>query len=582
MTTHVIADTTTAPTTLDATTDDAWLRLSAAITDEVPVIADREDLLVTIAPGAGHGAPACFMPAHATIEIDGLHLAGVDPASVAPDRIGDRARYSTAWGLLTHECAHAAHSVWNPPEGAPPRAVDAAMLLEESRIEAAQIRRRPDDRHWLRASATSLILTEIRTGDPDMTAPDAARTAALLLARTDAGILNPDETAPVAEQVDTVLGADTLAVLRDLWRTAHTVADDDAETMIDLGRRWCEALGTDPDLAPSEATSGDSDGSGDSGGSGTPSPLSKAIVETVGKVLSAVADESAPTDPATLASEGEDTERAADEGAKRAAKGVFARTAHTSGRTRIGRTRRPTSAERQAARTLARAVTTAGIRDRVTTKTTSPTPPGRLRMRGALAADAQRAAGALPTAEPFTRTTRRVAPAPPLRIGIACDVSGSMTAVTGPVASAAWILAHAAHHAQVPATTATVIFGNYVRPITQPGIAPTDVTEFVASDNAENIPRAIDALDGALDLARPGAARLLVIVSDGGFVNPSHRTDGQARVNRLRAAGCGVLWLTTSKRDTPLHGATVHQLADPTTTAKAIGRAATAALRATR
>ena len=47
-------------------------------------------------------------------------------------------------------------------------------------------------------------------------------------------------------------------------------------------------------------------------------------------------------------------------------------------------------------------------------------------MRGALAADAQRAAGAVPTAQPFTRTTRRSVPTPPLRIRIACDVSGSM------------------------------------------------------------------------------------------------------------------------------------------------------------
>ena len=70
-------------------------------------------------------------------------------------------------------------------------------------------------------------------------------------------------------------------------------------------------------------------------------------------------------------------------------------------------------------------------------------------MRGALAADAQRAAGALPTAEPFTRTTRRAVPTPPLRLGIACDVSGSMVEFAGPVASAAWILAHAARHTRV-------------------------------------------------------------------------------------------------------------------------------------
>ena len=61
MTTHLVAD----PDATGAAVFPArpeWLTLSAALTDEVDVIADREDLLVTIAPGAGGGAPACFLP----------------------------------------------------------------------------------------------------------------------------------------------------------------------------------------------------------------------------------------------------------------------------------------------------------------------------------------------------------------------------------------------------------------------------------------------------------------------------------------------------------------------------------------
>jgi uncharacterized protein with von Willebrand factor type A (vWA) domain len=202
-------------------------------------------------------------------------------------------------------------------------------------------------------------------------------------------------------------------------------------------------------------------------------------------------------------------------------------------------------------------------------------------MRGALAADAQRAAGAVPTAEPFTRTVRRPVPTPPLRLGIACDVSGSMAFFAGPVASAAWILARAAHLAPIPATTATVIFGHTVRPVTHPGTTPAEVTEFEANDNWENIPTAIDALDHALGLSRPDAARLLVIVSDGCFAEDPRR-DGQQRLDRLVASGCAVLWLSPDvDYRTPLDGATVHTLTDPTTTADAIARAATTALRTT-
>jgi hypothetical protein len=579
MSTHMISDETITPTSVDPSADRAWLRLSAAISDEVPYIADREDLVVTVAPGAGQGHTACFLPAHAHIEINGAYLAPVDPASVTPDRVSDRARYAAVWGALTHECAHAAHSCWEPPADAPHAVVDAAMLLEESRIEAAQIRRRPDDRHWLRACAIDLVLADLfgpeGTTPPRMTPVHAAHTAALMMARVDAGILTTEETAPVASVITTVLGEDTLATLREIWQTAHVTGDDDTDTMIDLGRRWCEAIGVDPERREPETTGESEDGPAEW------SPLAAGIARSAGKITRAVRDEPVPADPATITAEKEATERAAAESAATTSDTVFTDWPRKTGDTRIRGTRPPEPAERRAARALARALTTAGIRDRTATKTTSPVPPGRLRMRGALAADAQRAAGTLPTAEPFTRTTRCVAPAPPLRLGIACDVSGSMTAVTRPVASTAWILAHAARHTQVPATSAAVIFGYHVRPITYPGIAPRDVTEFVAEDDAENIGGAIDALDGALGLAHPGAARLLVIVSDGEF----HRRDrlaGQTRVNRLRAAGCAVLWLSTRSSDRPLDGVTVHRLTDPTDTAQAIGRAATAALRAAR
>lgn len=578
MTAHVIAAPAATPTAVFPAAPE-WLTLSAAFGDEVPAIADRDDLVVTVAPGAGHGAPACFFPDLATIEVDGAHLdPGVQPATVAPHRVGDRKRYRTLWGLLTHECAHAAHSVWRPPAAAPPRAAAAAELLEESRVEAAHVGRRPGDRYWLRASATNLILADTHANNaaaaPKMTAADAARSAALLLARYDGGILYRAEVAPVARVARQVLGTDTLATLTKIWREAHNTADDDTETMIDLGRRWCEALGTDPNQAPAEAGS---DGEEDDA---SPSPLAQAVTSAATAISRTVAAEPAPTDPATQAREARAEDEKARQSAQRTARAVFDRKRADASGADTRESRAPRAAERTAARHLARALTTAGVRDRTVTKTTSAMPPGRLRMRGALAADAQRAAGAMPTAEPFTRTIRSTVPAPPLRLAIACDVSGSMNAFTKPVASAAWILANAARHTSIPATTATVLFGYRVRPITSPGITPSTVTEFGANDGAHAIDTAISALDGALDLSRPDAARLLVIISDGYFEDET-KIPGQKMLDRLRANGCAVLWLAPDVRGTePMNGATVHTLTNPTTTARAIGHAATAALRA--
>ncbi|MFD8493901.1 VWA domain-containing protein [Amycolatopsis sp. NPDC059657] len=582
MTAHVIAKPDATPAAVFPAAP-GWLTLSAAFGDEVPAIADRDDLVVTVAPGAGHGAPACFFPDLYRIEVNGIHLdTGVDPATVAPHRVGDRKRYRTAWGLLTHECAHAAHSKWRAPDGAQPGAVEAADLLEESRIEAAHVRRRPQDRYWLRASATNLILNDTRANDPknapQMTKADAARSAALLLARVDGGVLNYRETAPVARVVEDVLGTDTLADLRQIWRVAHKVADDNAEAMIELGRRWCEVLGIDPDKPHQPDPNGT--GAPDPNGTGKPSPLAEAVTRAANAVARAVAAETAPTDPATQRIEAQAAADAARTQAAKDASTVFA--GGPGEHPRTATTRAPEQPERTAARQLASALTTAGVRDRVATTTTSVTPPGRLRMRGALAADAQRAAGAMPTAEPFTRVTRRTVPAPPLRLGIACDVTGSMSAFRGPVASAAWILAHAAHHTQVPATTATVIFGYGVLPVTHPGTTPRAVTEFRTGGGKHHIDTAINALDGALGLSRPDAARLLVIVSDGIFEDDRYE-QGQKQLDRLRANGCAVLWIKPDNPSAaPMTGAVVHTLTDPTATARAIGQAATAALRATR
>jgi hypothetical protein len=592
MTAHMIADpAATASVVFPAAP--GWDALSAALTAEAPVIADRDDLLVTIAPGAGHGAPACFLPAAAMIEIDGTHLHPVDPATATPHRIRDRKRYAPTWGALCHECAHSRHTRWHTavPPDADPRVVQAALLLEEARIERAHIRRRPDDRHWLRACVKTIVAGDLNLDDPalapTMTPRDAARTAALFLGRRDARILTRAETAPVAHAVDTVLGTEKLAQLRAVWRASFRVADDDTAAMLDLGRQWCEIIGPDPDTTPPHLTdptatpSATSDPSGTPPPSPVPSPLADAIDKTLRKVARAVARAKLPEDPADIAAR----EKAADDAARRkadkTADSVFAAPGSSGdGDTETSGTRPPTAAERTAARVLARALSTAGVRDRVATKTTSVLPPGRLRMRGVLAREAQRAAGTIPTAEPFTRTTRTTVPTPPLRLGIACDVSGSMGRFAGPVASAAWIMANAAAQTPVPADTATVIFGSHVRPITRPGTTPTTVTEFAARDDWEAIDTAINALDGALGLSQPGAARLLVIVSDG-FVPDRLRRNAQRLTDRIRATGCAVLWIAPHKHSEPLDGTTLHVLTDPATTAHAIGRAATTALRTT-
>lgn len=547
----------------------SWLPLSAALTECVADLADREDLMVTIAPGAGDGSPGCYFPTRAAIELDGA-LLDVPPETCDPGRPSDRERYPALWGVFVHEVGHGDHSRWRIPGSAAPMAALAALTLEESRMEAAHLARRPGDRRWLRAATRELILPEIK--DAAMTASEAAQAAALVLARVDAGVLDEDEAAPVANIVEKILGADRLEELRGIWRAAQATSDEDAEAMLALGHDWCRAIGIDPAAkGPGPAQQENP--------STEPSPLAEAIETALAAVAASDGVSASAGDPERNAAREE--ERVVRQRAAKAAQAVFA-----SGRYRdqpagphIRAIRPPTIEEQAAARRLARALRAAAHRERVAVVSTSPAPPGRLRMRGALAADAQRAAGATPTAELFTRTIRRHVPTPPLRLGIACDVSGSMANLAKPVASAAWILARAASHVS-EARSATVTFGNRVLPVTRPGTAPRSVLEFGANDLTEEFGEAIDALDGILDLSRPGAARLLVVVSDGAY-RPSQLAGGQDRITRLIKAGCGVVWLALG-RATPMMGVQAVVLAVPSDAADAIGRAAVRALGAAR
>ncbi|GGS80252.1 hypothetical protein GCM10010286_00920 [Streptomyces toxytricini] len=157
--------------------------------------------------------------------------------------MGDEERYPAAWGVFVHEAAHAAHSVWTAPAGANPRVVEAALLLEESRVEGAHLVTRPTDRTSLRTSARTLVV-------PDLAHPTlqgierAAAVAALVLGRRDVGILDAGETRAVAGLCEKVLGAGLLATLTRIWTAAHQRADHDATTMLAHAHKWCDALDT--------------------------------------------------------------------------------------------------------------------------------------------------------------------------------------------------------------------------------------------------------------------------------------------------------------------------------------------------
>ncbi|MFI6350233.1 VWA domain-containing protein [Streptomyces sp. NPDC050560] len=556
-----------------------WRRIASALTERLPELADRADIQVACEDGTRSGAPATFYPGPPLLEIDTALFGPLRPASIDPSRRGDEKRYPVAWGAFVHEAAHAAHSRWGVPAPLLGTALDAvAQLLEESRAEKAHLQRRPADRTFLRRAARTLVLDGFDTSEPT-DRWQAANAAALILARRDAGVFDANETEPVERALGGALGTDVVDALRDIWTAAHATGDEDGPSMLKHAQAWCDVLGVgaagaEPRL---EARLG----------AGELAALIKALdaAVVVNDAVEAMRQARAEADRAAR----EDARLSQAERARRAkktARSVFAPGAGPyspsvsedgPAATPVTGMRMPSAAEKTAAGRLARALRSAAYRERPASITASVAPPGRLNMRQALAREAQKAAGATPTATPWTRTVYRPSPTPPLRVGIAVDVSASMRAATDPIASAAWIVARAAMLTDPESRTATVTFCDSVTAITAPGRTPQRVTEFDAQGGGHRLDVAIDALNVGLDLTRPGAGRLLVIASDGYF-RTAEAAPAATRVTALRQAGCAVLWLAFDPDPWPLPGVTLIELSNPAEAVAAIGAAAVKAI----
>ncbi|GAA0902953.1 hypothetical protein GCM10009558_001270 [Virgisporangium aurantiacum] len=473
-----------------------WADWDRAWTREVKKLTGRTDLTVVVALGAGGGAPACFYPAIRQVEVDATHIG--DPDVADPRRAAHKKLVPTAYGLLVHEAGHAAHSQWATPPGTPPVVAAVADLLEESRAEGRHRARRRGDRRWLRHTVQTLIALDDAPVDD---AWHAGQLAGLLLARVDARILTAKDVKAVRAAVTGVLGRKKLAQLRQIWREAHSVDDTDADTMIELAWRWCRILGIDPTRQPATPTADEGEFSG-------------ALAAALGDFLAIAAG----LDPAAYAAH---------------------RIAEQHGAPASWTLRDPTPAERQAARTLAARLQQARTSSVEPATRPAAIPPGRLRARAAITADAQRAAGQLPTAQPWRQRASLPPHKPTLHLAVLVDVSGSMWAFAAPMSSAAWILANAAR--RTDATVTTIAFGEAITLLVAPQHKPAQVQDMQADDDYERFTEAVKLADQQLQLPHRAHVRMLAVVSDGCY--GEHVDPAQRLITTLARTGCVVLWL---------------------------------------
>ncbi|MCH7229989.1 hypothetical protein L0U85_03815 [Glycomyces sp. L485] len=523
-----------------------WQRIADSLTHLAPLLSGRDDVQVVIAPGAAGRAPGSFNTRTAVIELDAdVCFVGTDPATIRVADLRDHRRYPCALGVFAHECAHAAHTRWRVGRAWPVPVVLAAMMLDDLRIEAAQIRRRPLDRTWLRAASLKLDVPGLRqTGTRAMGLWQAAAAAALCLGRVDAGVLDrtdPDITASKAA-LQRALGPELYEPLEAVWRAALAVADTDGAAMGRLGRAWCRLL-TDPATviaASSEARQAD-------------------LADAVEQAADALAEAAINPFPSGGSASYEDP-----------ISDLFAYTRPPA------KTRPPTAEEKSAATRLARAMAQAAQPPREATVVDTEVPPGRLNMRGALAGAAQRSAGAPVSAKPWRRTMRRRTPDPKIRIGIALDVSGSMHRFFTPAATAAWMLAQAAK--RTGGTAAAATFGVWARALIAPGKVPAAIPVPELEWGTDHLDVAIDALDGVLGLGTPDQhARLLFLITDGGLTGSQLRPVAD-QCERLGRSGCSVIQITPDERG-GLETCRVVEVTEPVASIQVITDAVTAALR---
>lgn len=206
--------------------------------------------------------------------------------------------------------------------------------------------------------------------------------------------------------------------------------------------------------------------------------------------------------------------------------------------------RAPSADERKAATRLARKLRTVTYPDRAKVKTRSATPPGRVKMRGAKDAYAQRQMRVEQTAKPFAVKKREKTVHTQIRVGIGCDISGSMSYAQEPLAVARWVLADALH--QVNGEVATVLYGNQAHGIQAPRERQTKIEVYTANGSSEDYIGGFSMLDAALDLIDGDGARLLVMITDGHFVRRDAAEYAETTMDMCRRAGVAVIWVDVS------------------------------------
>jgi len=559
-----------------------WLGVGYEITQLVNTWADRTDLVALLGTEAGQGAPACFLPALAEVEVNTKVAFG---EITTPNMIDDLTKrknqyeFAKAVGAIRHEAYHAKFSAWDIPLAGKTLKQDefeALMLLEEGRIEAWGIKTHPDAKVFLRASAMGLIIDEAKeVFSEQSTIRSASSLVGLCHARIIAGSLDELQAFDLLDKVNGILGSDLVMKLKEIiYQFQDHATHTDISACYPLAIEWARLVREKAEEAGEQPTKEEQE----------------AFAEMMSELLGEMKENISISNANELSEQkqSEDMKESATAKANTSkeqkkneeiARQVFSKSSgpgEASTRSQLVEKRSPNGKERSSAVKIAKALERAKYRERGTTEVGSIVPPGKLNMRKVIEAKALESRGVYSQPTAFSKKVRKHTDEPTLSVGVMVDISGSMSSAMNPMASTAWIMSEAVRRVQ--GRCAMVYYGSDVFPTLKAGQRLKEVNVYSAPDGTEKFDKAFRALDGALNLLNGEGARLLVVVSDGHYTH-EETENAKAWVARCSKNGVAVLWLpigdngSTAKHICGTANAqVVENITDPSVSALIIGK----------
>lgn len=221
--------------------------------------------------------------------------------------------------------------------------------------------------------------------------------------------------------------------------------------------------------------------------------------------------------------------------------------------------RKPTSEERQATIRLSRDLGRVVYRKRGYALKPSMLPPGRLNPTQAMQRAAQKRAGAIPTAKPFTAKVMDPVSVTPITCGIMADRSSSQKRVQKTVGVVRYVITEAVRRTH--GTVAAVQFGANAYPLQGPNDRLDEIEVYDAPDGMENFVAGFSMLDAALNLIDGEGARVLFIITDGHWGHGESVDYAEEIMAICRQRNIGVVWVDSgagfARDDTYGHGVLV-------------------------